>query len=252
MSAIEHPPIALRAPSTGRRLETIAIAIGICLPVPLLAATGLSVPLPNVVERIAAALVPWAEPVAVETPTVRGTIVPTAAEKTPAGVAPAAVQQTTATPTTPAVPRTTAAPAAPVESKRESRPATPTAPTTSAAPTAAPDTVPGEVDRAGTVTPAAGGDAPAPTPRAETPSAPSSTAPPRSEPIPVLPLAPVPAPTQSTPVVVPAAIPTTVTEVVDEVTTVVADPVGTVVADPVGTVITVVQTPLLPGLGRGK
>ena len=71
MSAIEYPSFALRAPSTGRRLETIAIAIGICLPVPLLAATGLSVPLPNVVERIAAALVPWAEPVAAET-TARG------------------------------------------------------------------------------------------------------------------------------------------------------------------------------------
>ena len=80
MSAIEYPTFALRAPSTGRRLETIAIAIGICLPVPLLAATGLSVPLPNVVERIAAALVPWAEPVAVETAALRGTIVPTAAE----------------------------------------------------------------------------------------------------------------------------------------------------------------------------
>ena len=83
MSAIEHPSFALRAPSTGRRLETIAIAIGICLPVPLLAATGLSVPLPNVVERIAAALVPWAEPAAVETAAVRGTIVPTAAETAP-------------------------------------------------------------------------------------------------------------------------------------------------------------------------
>ena len=44
----------------------LVVAAGICLPVPLLAATGLSVPLPNVVERIAAALVPWAEPVALD------------------------------------------------------------------------------------------------------------------------------------------------------------------------------------------
>lgn len=35
------------------------VLIGICLPVPLLAGTGLSIPLPGTVERIAAALVSW-------------------------------------------------------------------------------------------------------------------------------------------------------------------------------------------------
>jgi hypothetical protein len=43
-----------------RRCEHLLIVLGICLPVPLLAVTGLSIPLPATVERIAAALVPWA------------------------------------------------------------------------------------------------------------------------------------------------------------------------------------------------
>jgi hypothetical protein len=42
-----------------RRCENALIVLGICLPVPLLAATGLSLPLPATVERIAAGLVPW-------------------------------------------------------------------------------------------------------------------------------------------------------------------------------------------------
>jgi hypothetical protein len=37
------------------------IVLGICLPVPLFAATGLTIPLPASVERLAAALVPWVE-----------------------------------------------------------------------------------------------------------------------------------------------------------------------------------------------
>jgi hypothetical protein len=37
------------------------VILGVCLPIPVLAATGLSVPLPATVERIAAALVPWAD-----------------------------------------------------------------------------------------------------------------------------------------------------------------------------------------------
>ena len=110
---IEHSIFVPRAPLTGGGSRLIAVAIGICLPVPLLAATGLSVPLPNVVERIAAALVPWAEPVAVETVAVRGTIVTTVAEKAPAdlaaaGVAPAAVRRSVATPATPEARRATA------------------------------------------------------------------------------------------------------------------------------------------------
>ena len=81
MSANQYASLVLRTPSkrvfaprfrSAGRLETIVVAAGICLPVPLLAATGLSVPLPNVVERIAAALVPWAEPVALESSEIQG------------------------------------------------------------------------------------------------------------------------------------------------------------------------------------
>ena len=102
MSANQYASLVLRTPSkrvfaprfrSAGRLETLVVAAGICLPVPLLAATGLSVPLPNVVERIAAALVPWAEPVAFESSEFQGasgTIVPTAGETTPAAVTPQA------------------------------------------------------------------------------------------------------------------------------------------------------------------
>jgi hypothetical protein len=44
-----------------RHWEHVLVALGICLPVPLLAATGLAIPLPATVERLAAALVPWTE-----------------------------------------------------------------------------------------------------------------------------------------------------------------------------------------------
>ena len=43
-----------------RRWERFVIVLAVCLPVPALAATGLSIPLPATVERLAAALVPWA------------------------------------------------------------------------------------------------------------------------------------------------------------------------------------------------
>jgi hypothetical protein len=43
------------------RLERLLLVLGVCLPIPLAGATGLSMPLPATVERIAAALVPWAE-----------------------------------------------------------------------------------------------------------------------------------------------------------------------------------------------
>jgi hypothetical protein len=43
------------------RLDVAAVALGVCLPIPLLAATGLSLPLPSSVERLAAALVPWVD-----------------------------------------------------------------------------------------------------------------------------------------------------------------------------------------------
>jgi hypothetical protein len=42
-----------------RRWERVLVVLAVCLPVPVLAATGLSIPLPTTVERLAAALVPW-------------------------------------------------------------------------------------------------------------------------------------------------------------------------------------------------
>jgi hypothetical protein len=50
-----------RAAAWRRRGERCLACIGVLVPVPLLAATGLSLPLPASVERIAAALVPFAE-----------------------------------------------------------------------------------------------------------------------------------------------------------------------------------------------
>jgi hypothetical protein len=51
-----------RAQRHGGRWERLFAVLGVCLPVPLLALTGLSIPLPGVVERIGAALVAWTDP----------------------------------------------------------------------------------------------------------------------------------------------------------------------------------------------
>jgi hypothetical protein len=51
-----------RAELQGSRWERVFAVLGVCLPVPLLALTGLSIPLPAGVERIGAALVAWADP----------------------------------------------------------------------------------------------------------------------------------------------------------------------------------------------
>ncbi|HYY34284.1 MAG TPA: hypothetical protein VE693_12005 [Gaiellaceae bacterium] len=48
-------------PRLSKRWERALIVVGICLPVPVFAATGLSMPLPSSVERIAVALVPWSD-----------------------------------------------------------------------------------------------------------------------------------------------------------------------------------------------
>jgi hypothetical protein len=48
-------------PRVSLRWKRILVVLAVCLPVPLSAATGLSVPLPDIVQRIAAALVPWAD-----------------------------------------------------------------------------------------------------------------------------------------------------------------------------------------------
>jgi hypothetical protein len=54
----------------------LLIVLGICLPIPLFTATGLTIPLPASVERLAAALVPWVETAMVDSngALLRGTI----------------------------------------------------------------------------------------------------------------------------------------------------------------------------------
>jgi hypothetical protein len=50
-----------RTRAHGGRWERLLAVLGVCLPVPLLALTGLSIPLPAGVERIGAALVAWTD-----------------------------------------------------------------------------------------------------------------------------------------------------------------------------------------------
>ncbi len=276
MSATEYPTFVLRPPSSralstrvraAGKFETLVLAAGICLPVPLLAATGLSVPLPNVVERIAAALVPWAEPVAVDAAELEGssgTIVlsradlvaaaPTSstapAEATEGGAPQKTVRKASLLPLTPG------ARPAPTPSRQpvatDSRPA--------AAPTPQPASVPTPTASA---EPERAADAPAtrPTAAEPAPTAPGAQAPaprPASDPAPTQ-EAPAPAtaaPTQTTTTSTPLQ------ETVDTVTGVVADPVGTVeetIADPIGAIeetlpvlepVTKPLKPLLPGLGK--
>jgi hypothetical protein len=54
-------PLTLRTAQWRRRSERLLVFVGVLLPIPLFAASGLSLPLPATVERLAAALVPWAE-----------------------------------------------------------------------------------------------------------------------------------------------------------------------------------------------
>jgi hypothetical protein len=56
-----HSSARTRADSLGARWERLLAVASICLPIPLLAATGLSIPLPSSVERIGAALVAWVD-----------------------------------------------------------------------------------------------------------------------------------------------------------------------------------------------
>jgi hypothetical protein len=50
-----------------QRLERIVLALVVCVPVPAVALSGLNVPLPSIVERAAAALVPWANVATLDT-----------------------------------------------------------------------------------------------------------------------------------------------------------------------------------------
>src|SRR5919109_3931950 len=64
MSTAQHnlvPPPRARSERLGTRWERTLAVLCICLPIPVLAATGLSIPLPAGVERIAALLVAWVD-----------------------------------------------------------------------------------------------------------------------------------------------------------------------------------------------
>jgi hypothetical protein len=71
-----------------RLQQRILVFLGVCLPVPVFAATGLSIPLPATVERMAAKLVPFADTsVLAQAPVqTRGSIVLTPAERRRAGL----------------------------------------------------------------------------------------------------------------------------------------------------------------------
>src|ERR671911_3064442 len=79
-----------------RLRERLLVFLGVCLPVPVLAATGLSVPLPGTVERLAAGLVPFTETVTLaDAPTsARGSIVLTEEERRRAPASPGAAPST--------------------------------------------------------------------------------------------------------------------------------------------------------------
>jgi hypothetical protein len=64
-----------------RPRDRLLVVLGVCLPVPVFAATGLSLPLPATVERMATELVPFAQPVTTPTGGIAGgSIVLTEAE----------------------------------------------------------------------------------------------------------------------------------------------------------------------------
>jgi hypothetical protein len=62
MTAASHTSRAFAASGrTSVRWQRALALLGICLPVPICAASGLTLPLPATIERIAASLVPWAD-----------------------------------------------------------------------------------------------------------------------------------------------------------------------------------------------
>jgi hypothetical protein len=78
------PNTSSQAARVNRFWERVMLALVVCVPVPALAFSGLSIPLPSVVERIAAALVPFAGAETIEdgTTLASGRIVQAPGEKT--------------------------------------------------------------------------------------------------------------------------------------------------------------------------
>jgi hypothetical protein len=255
------------------RFQRAVAALAVCLPVPVCAASGLSLPLPTTVERVAAALVPWIDAVPMSAnealrPGVAGSIVVQANER---NVVAAPVAQTAAVTT---AGRQRSKKSGRVVVRRPGLAAVPligfpivsdgAAPTEGVAanPTAGGGTpaVPGvssPAPRAGDHADAAGGGQPQPAvapapqptpptvtdkpasapPTASTPSEPPPASPPRSEPSPVAPVTNV-VEQVAAPVVAPVA-------PIVEATQTTVEQTKTVVEQTVAPV-----TGLLPGIGK--
>jgi hypothetical protein len=231
-----------------RALRHVVVALGIVLPVPICAASGLSLPLPTTVERIAAALVPWVDAVAMSAnealrPGAAGSIVPEATERMGDGTVSLVAEVTVpsrrgTTLVRIAIPRPVASvrplrgETAAVTSTSSSKVAsTPAARAATTAPPVAGAVDPGPLPAAPgepTATPTPGTDAPAPTPTEPTkPSDPDPAPPPtQNDPDPVAP----------------------VKEAVNDVTAPLAPVVETTTNTVEETVAPV--TELLPGLGK--
>jgi hypothetical protein len=95
-AAPEHSTSVLSRTLRGRRLERVVLVLGVCLPVPVFASTGLAIPLPAAVERIAAAVVPFADVAAVQAAEslTRGSITLAPGERQATRSAPSAERET--------------------------------------------------------------------------------------------------------------------------------------------------------------
>jgi hypothetical protein len=232
MSAIFYPTAKVRPTA---RLERLVLALGICLPVPAFAATGLSLPMPSAVERLAAALVPWAEAVQMsDRPITRGaagTIVLTRSEQ---GASAAAPRVPTAPKPGSAAPKSMRAgkPARPV-ARRTTPTATATATATTIAPSqAAPAADAATPDIATTVAAQEPGSTPTAAPRTNSTAQPTLTLP--APAIVSPPGSGEPKPTEpTTPAALPLPLPAPV-----------AEPVATVL-QPVAPIVAPVLTPIV-------
>jgi hypothetical protein len=254
--------ISLGHSQRASRRQLALAMLGVCLPVPVFAATGLSLPLPSAIERLAVSLVPWANASALDAnqALARGTAgtIPLDGEQS--------VQVSVGEDGTLVVVRV------PRQKAKSSTGSTRNGDERVSAGAALPIGGGFGFDRRGGTTPPGEASAPAATPAAPGP-APAAQAPAPAQEAPAA-QAPAPAPTQSGPE--PSAAPSAVTaqpapasapapapvvapvveEVVSTVDTtvgVVEDVVNEVVAPVVAPVVPLPPLPpLLPGLGLGK
>jgi hypothetical protein len=229
MTAASYPLRASAPPARSGFRWTLAL-LGVCLPVPVCAVSGLSLPLPATVERIAASLVPWADGVAMSANEAlgtgaRGSIVADLDERPEDTRARLAVVKIVGT-------RAKGKGASVIELPGAVAPSSPgTTPTVPGAPV---PTVPDQ--GAGPAEPGDGGPTPS------TPATPDSPAP-TPTPTPTTPAEPTQPPVKSDPEPVAAVKP-----VVDEVLA----PVAPVVEETTKTVVETIAplVPVLPGLGK--